>query len=78
MLMESLSNLMQIIESRVDSIFYLLLFSCIGCFVLSELTWVVFKFAKPKKVKVPRQHLDWLWSFIPALTLIILTLVKSR
>ncbi len=78
MLMESVSNLMLLVESRVDSIFYLLLFFCIGCFVLSELTWAVFRFSKPKTVKVPRGHLDWLWSFIPALTLILLTLVKSR
>ncbi len=69
---------MGLVESRVDSIFYLFLFASIGCFVLSELTWIVFKFGKPKKIDVPKQHLDWIWSFIPAATLLLLTLVKSR
>lgn len=78
MQMESLSNLMTLIESRVDSIFLSLLIFCIGCFVLSELTWAVFKYSKPKTVKVPEGHLDWFWSFIPALTLILLTFVRSR
>lgn len=69
---------MEMIESRADSIFYLLLFFSIGCFVLSELTWVIFKFRLPKKIKAPKEHLDWVWSFIPALTLLLLTFVRSR
>lgn len=59
-----------------DSVFIFLLLTSILLFVGIEVVWTYQKYKDPLSVKVPKQHVDFFWSLIPALILILLTRVS--
>ena len=75
--MESLSGLEFFLGQKVDSVFYLVLLAAIGSFIIAETLWVVRKSWKPKGLHVPKQHVEVIWSLIPAVILLLLTFVRG-
>lgn len=63
---------------RPDSVFSFVLLSAILFFVAAEVFWVFKKTVKPDALQVPDQHFEIIWSFIPALVLILLTMLYQK
>lgn len=68
----------EILRLRPDSVFSVVLLISIFLFVTAEVFWVFRKTVRPDALKVPDQHFEVIWSFIPALVLLLLTLVYQK
>lgn len=75
--MESLSSFDTSLGLNVDSIFYFVLLLSITVFILTEIIWVFGKSFRTSRLLVPKQHVEVIWSLVPALVLLLLTFVRS-
>lgn len=68
----------EVVALRPDSLFSFVLVVSIFLFVAAEVFWVFKKSARPESLRVPAQHLEIVWSLIPALVLLLLTFVYQK
>lgn len=72
------SGFLDAFHLRPDSVFSVVLLISIFLFVTAEVFWVFKKTVSPDSLKVPNQHFEMIWSFIPAVVLLLLTLVYQK
>ena len=75
--MESLSGLSFFLAQKADSIFYFVLLAAIFVFIVIETVWVLKKSWGSSSLNIPKQHLEVVWSLIPAVVLFFLTFVRG-